>query len=258
MPYTNTAASLRQCSAFLFDLYGTLVDIHTDENRPSLWKQTADFMLSRGAARDAEALQRAYLTNVRAEEALLRQRDKALPNAQGEIDLTSVFARLYAEKGVQADHELIAETAWFFRRASTSHLRLYAGARELLDALRAAGKTVILLSNAQAAFTLPELDELGLAQRFDRIFISSDAGFKKPDPRFFRMPLETLGLEPADCLMIGNDPDCDVKGALAVGMDAAFLRSALSPAGDLPKDAVLCLPRMDLRRLKRCLLHMEE
>ena len=36
-------------AAFLLDLYGTLVDIHTDENQPSLWKRMAGFVLSRGA-----------------------------------------------------------------------------------------------------------------------------------------------------------------------------------------------------------------
>ena len=249
MPYTNTAASLRQCSAFLFDLYGTLVDIHTDENRPSLWKQTAEFMLSRGAARDAEALQRAYLTNVRAEEALLRQRDKALPNAQGEIDLTSVFARLYAEKGVQADHELIAETAWFFRRASTSHLRLYAGARELLDALREKGK-VLLLSNAQSLFTRPELDLLELTGCFDGIYISSEAGFRKPDPRFFRLAMKREGLDAGQCLMIGNDPLCDGQGARDAGMASYIIRSALSPRGEAEG---YDQAGMDLNKLRRVL-----
>lgn len=246
---------MKRYEAFLFDLYGTLVDIHTDESRPGLWRAAAAEFAAAGAEYAACELRERYLDLCAAETARLQA---AFPGAAVEIDLLRVFRALYAERGVEADQALLRQTALRFRRCSTTHLRAYAGAGELLDALRAAGKTVILLSNAQAAFTLPELDELGLAQRFDRIFISSDAGFKKPDPRFFRMPLETLGLEPADCLMIGNDPDCDVKGALAVGMDAAFLRSALSPAGDLPKDAVLCLPRMDLRRLKRCLLHMEE
>ena len=79
-----------------------------------------------------------------------------------------------------------------------------------------------------------------------------------------------LGLDPADCLMIGNDPLCDVAGAAAVNMNAVYIRSALSPRtvptlrschperseaeSKDPHPPVLSLPRMDLRRLRRLLL----
>ena len=140
------------------------------------------------------------------------------------------------------------------RDSSTTHLRLYAGAKELLAALRLQGK-VILLSNAQSLFTRPELEELGLSACFDGIYISSEAGCKKPDPRFFRLALEREGLEAGRCLMIGNDPVCDVAGAAAVGIDSVYIRSGLSPR-DEPEHipALLRLDRMDLRRLRRILL----
>ena len=239
----------RPPAAFLFDLYGTLVDIHTDENQSSLWQQMAGFAVSRGAAWEAEALRRAYGAAVREEEARLRLRDRDLPEARPEIDLARVFVRLYAEKGVPADGRLIAETARRFRAASTTHLRLYAGAKELLAALRQREK-VLLLSNAQSLFTRPELRQLGLEDCFDGVYLSSEAGFQKPDPRFFRLALEREGLEARDCLMLGNDPRCDGEGARAVGMAAYVIRSALSP-----RDAEGYDQRgMDLRKLKRRLL----
>ena len=153
-------------AAFLLDLYGTLVDIHTDENQPSLWKRMAGFVLSRGADWEEKALHRAYLEAVHREEERLRLRDRGLPHAHGEIDLALVFARLYGEKGVRADAALIAETALAFRKAATCHIRLYAGAKELLAVLRQRGR-VILLSNAQSLFTRPELEMLGLTDCFD-------------------------------------------------------------------------------------------
>ena len=102
------------------------------------------------------------------------------------------------------------------------------------------------------AHASPELELLGLADCFDRVYLSSEAGFRKPDPRFFTAPLRELGLEAGDCLMIGNDPRCDVGGAAAVGMDAVYLRSGLSPRGaPIPEKAVLSLGAMDLKRLWR-------
>ena len=242
---------MKQYSAYLFDLYGTLVDIHTDENKPVFWKQVAGYYAAHGAAWEAAALRAAYLRLCAAEtERLL----KLYPDAAVEIDLLRVFRSLYAEKGRRPDAALLADTAWAFRRASTTHLRAYAGAGELLDALRAAGRIVILLSNAQACFTRPELDCLGLTKSFDRIFISSERGFQKPDPRFFHAPLEELNLDPVDCLMIGNDPICDLGGAARVGMDAVYIHSGLSPRTSLSSGAVLALPQMDLRSLRRRLL----
>ena len=242
----------RRFGAFLFDLYGTLVDIHTDENQSSLWKQMAGFAVSRGAAWEAEALRRAYGDAVREEEARLRLRDRDLPDARPEIDLAPVFARLYAQKGLSADERLIAETARRFRAASTTHLRVYAGAKELLAALRQRGR-VLLLSNAQSLFTRPELGLLGLEDCFDGIYISSEAGCKKPDPRFFRLALEREGLEAKDCLMIGNDPLCDGEGARRVGISSYVIRSALSPREAEGYDQ----RGMDLRKLQRRLTNSE-
>ena len=220
----------RHYEAFLLDLYGTLVDIHTDENQPSLWQRLAGFAVSRGADWEPEALRRAYLDAAAAEEARLRRRDRALPDACPEIDLAPVFAGFYREKDVPVTEALIRETAWFFRQSSTTHLRLYAGAGELLASLRGQGR-VILLSNAQSLFTRPELEMLGLTDCFDSIYISSEAGFKKPDPRFYRLALEREGLAPEDCLMIGNDPICDGAGARTVGIPAYVIRSGISPRG---------------------------
>lgn len=239
----------RNRRACFFDLYGTLVDIHTDENQPSLWKRMAGFALSRGADWEATALRAAYGAAVREEELRLSRRDRGIPGACPEIDLGLVFARLFAEKGVAADPALIAETALLFRRASTSRLRLFAGAKELLRDLRQRGR-VLLLSNAQSLFTRPELEALGLADCFDGVYISSELGCKKPDPRFFRLALEREGLEAGDCLMIGNDPLCDGRGAASVGMKAWIIRSALSPR-DCPEG--YDQRGMDLRRLNRLL-----
>jgi len=243
---------MKQYRAYLFDLYGTLVDIHTDETKPAFWQQIAAYCTEHGAEYSPPELRAAYLRLCAAETAALQA---LYPDALVEIDLLRVFRALYTEKGVQPGNRLLADTAWRFREASTTHLRVYTGAVELLEALRAAGRTVILLSNAQSCFTRPELRLLGLAACFDRVFISSEEGFRKPDPRFFLAPLRELGLSPADCLMIGNDPLCDVSGAAAIGMDGVYIRSALSPReAAAPENAVLTLPRMDLKALRRKLL----
>ena len=244
---------MKQYQAYLFDLYGTLVDIHTDEGKPAFWKTVAAYYTAHDAEYDAAGLRADYSRLCAEETARL---EALYPGAAVEIDLLRVFLALYQEKGLSPDPTLLADTAWAFRRASTTHLRAYAGAGDLLRALRAAGKTVILLSNAQSCFTRPELEALGLAACFDRIFISSELGFQKPDPRFFSAAIRSVGPDPSACLMIGNDPVCDIDGAAAVGMDGIYIRSGLSPrnAPGFHSKALYSLPRMDLRKLKNLLL----
>lgn len=246
---------MKSYTACFFDLYGTLVDIHTNESDPAFWRKIAAYYSERGADWTGAELRGEYLRFCTEEESRLRA--SATPGAEVELDLTAVFAALYRARGVEPAEALIRQTALFFRKKSTTHLRAYAGARELLLGLRKGGIKVVLLSNAQSCFTRPELDELGLTDCFDRIFISSEVGRKKPDPAFYRAALEALGLEPTDCLMIGNDPCCDIQGAAAVGLDAFYIRSALSPKpAPVPEalPAVGSLPRMDLRALFRLLV----
>lgn len=232
--------------AFLLDLYGTLVDIRTDESRFSLWKKTAEYYSRNGAVWTAAALRAAYCS----ETARMERESTAL---FPEIDLRLVFQSLYRMRGVEASDEQVARTAWAFRTQSTRHIRLYAGVRELLRALRRTGK-VILLSNAQRLFTAPELEMLGISDLFDGVFLSSDFGCKKPDPSFFSVPLDRFGLDPSSCLMIGNDPICDIIGAHEAGMHAYYIHSALSPREG--KQSVLAeysQDKMDLQHTRRVL-----
>lgn len=232
---------MKHYDAYLFDLYGTLVDIHTDEGRPAVWRALA----ACAQKYDPRALRRRFEALCREQEELLRGRT-AFP----EIDLMPVFAELLDTD----DPERIREAAWAFRRASTTHLRLYAGARELLEGLRETGARVILLSNAQALFTRPELELLGLEGAFHRIYLSSDYGCRKPDPAFFTRPLEQLNLDPGRCLMLGNDPDCDIRGAAGAGMDSFYLHTGLSPAFDPAAPATCVQKGADLRRVLSLLI----
>lgn len=222
---------MKRYSTVLFDLYGTLVDIHTDEVSPALWRGMASFFAERGISYTPEELRTAYFSFCSEEEQLLMQKSG---KENVEIDILNVFRRLI-KAGKHTGKEAIPPeilAAREFRRLSTTHISLYAGAGELLQSLRNKGIKVILLSNAQEAFTWPELTMLGICDSFDDIFISSDYGIKKPDPDFFGLPLKKYGLEASDCLMVGNDLRCDIGGASLAGIDGFYILSALSPQED--------------------------
>ena len=250
---------MKRYQNYVFDLYGTLVDIHTDEGKLGFWKKVAQFYRLNGAVYMPRELQELYLEAIRRREAELKDRlehSRAADSHESspEIHLEDVFRELYENRGVKPSDGQIRETAREFRKVSTTHLKCYAGCAELLTALREAGAKVWLLSNAQHVFTEWEMRTLGIRDLFDGIYISSDHGCRKPDPRFFRVLLEDRMLDPADCLMIGNDPVNDIAGAASVGMDTYYIRSALSPRLEDPVEATYRQDSMDLKKLRRRLL----
>ena len=58
---------------YIFDLYGTLVDIHTDEEKTELWEKLAQFYGYYGAVYTAEELKNAYACLTGQKEDALRQ-----------------------------------------------------------------------------------------------------------------------------------------------------------------------------------------
>ena len=224
--------------SWFFDLYGTLVDIRTDERKRSLWRGTAAFYSLCGAAYAPAELKARYLALCAEETAALAARYPALGEEGVEIELRSVFRRLFEEKGAAVSDERLADTARLFRALSYRRApRPMKGARRTLDELRRRGAKLYLLSNAQSCFTVPELQLLGLADAFDGIFLSSDFGCRKPSPAFFRAALERAGVLPEEALMVGNDPLADIRGAETVGMTSRYIHSPQSPPRGAPLPA---------------------
>lgn len=111
----------------------------------------------------------------------------------------------------------------------------------MLEQFCEAGKKVYLLSNAQRIFTEYEMRKLDLIKYFDGILISSDYKTKKPDRRFFDALIATYDIVPDKTLFVGNDSRSDIKGAQAVGFDTFYVKSNISPMGDMAEDATYCV-----------------
>ena len=232
----------------IFDLYGTLVDIRTDERSPALWRGLAAWYGERGAPYRPEELENAYFAAVRDKETGLTVLRNDSHEAHPEIKLEEVFWELFRRKGVNAGLPLAVAAGERFRALSLDYIRLYDGALELLARLRAAGRRLWLLSNAQRIFTEYEMRTLGLDGLFDGVYLSSDYGVKKPDRRFFDILLTERHIPVETAVMVGNDGLCDIKGAQGVGLATVYIRSNISPREPLPA-ADHVLEEMDLERV---------
>ncbi len=146
--------------------------------------------------------------------------------------------------------------AWLFDEQPRKNLwrRPVPGMVELVDALRAAGVAVAVVSNSEGRLA-ELLTEIGMADRFVAIADSGRLGIDKPDPRIFDWVAAQLGVAPATLIHVGDSWAADVVGARAVGaraiwfgpatrtqddpaivaaVDAAAVRAALVAWGALP------------------------
>ncbi len=209
----------------IFDLYGTLVDIHTEE-ADLVWEKTALYFGFYGAHFTGPELKEAFRVELARREAVAGQDYECFPD----IPFEEVMAELFREKGIAENAEnLGVNAAQLFRICSIDYVNLYPGVLEALTELRKQGFRLWLLSNAQRIFTEYELRHLGLGAQLDGIYISSDYRCRKPDVRFFQALLQEQQLDPRRCLMIGNDLHTDIAGAKAAGLATLYMHTNLTP-----------------------------
>lgn len=210
---------------YIFDLYGTLVDIRTNEDKAYLWDKMAELFGFYGAVYDRSTLKKAYFGYCKELENEMKKNEE-----YPEIDLDIVIQKLFADKGIEeVEQSTLDALQMSMRVISTKFIRLYDGVKDFLENLKTKGKNVYLLSNAQRGFTRPELRYLGIEKYFDGILISSEEGCKKPGNSFFQKLLDRYKLDPKDSIMIGNDSVSDILGACGVGMDSLYIHTEISP-----------------------------
>nr|WP_136066751.1 phosphoglycolate phosphatase [Halomonas sp. EAR18] len=103
--------------------------------------------------------------------------------------------------------------------------RLYPGAREALEGLKARGMRLALVTNKPHAFIAPILEALALDGLFDMTLGGDSLASKKPDPAPLLHVAEALGVAPQAALMVG-----DSRHDIEAGRRAGF-RTLAVPYG---------------------------
>jgi putative hydrolase of the HAD superfamily len=202
-------------SAVLFDVYGTLVDIHTNEHRDDVFDSVSRFLEYRRVFIPGKELKKLYFDHI--DQQIARSRER-----HPEVDVTRAFGHVLRERGRTNDRYLTMITAQLYRSLCRERFRLYDDTFWTLNEFRKRYRLGIV-SDAQRVFCKPELQTLRLENFFDALVISSDYGFRKPDPRLFHIALAALDVPASEAAYIGNKYETDLVGAKEAGLAIAGL-----------------------------------
>ncbi|MGA2192913.1 MAG: HAD family hydrolase [Nitrospirota bacterium] len=205
--------------AIVFDLYGTLVNIRTDEQDPSLYGEVSKFLSYSHVHISPEGFRASYMAKVK--EQLTKSREM-----YPDVDVLRIFTEIIHESCEgKIEPRLPVFTARLFRSLSRKTFEPFPGIYDMLERVGAA-YPLALLSDAQRCYTGPEVDMLNLGRFFRHLFISSDYGYRKPEPRFFSLALKALDVRPQNAVFVGDNAYRDLYGAKKAGMRMVLVRSS--------------------------------
>ncbi len=98
-------------------------------------------------------------------------------------------------------------------------------ALELLNYLKNNNKTVTLISNGFSDVQEKKMKSANLNRYFDHIIYSEDVGVLKPNRKIFEFALKKNNAQPYEAVMIGDNYNADILGAIHCGIDAIFLNN---------------------------------
>jgi putative hydrolase of the HAD superfamily len=185
--------------AVVFDLYGTLIDDAPPGDYERFLVETAQAI---GA--DPKRFRAAWKTH-------------DVARYTGSIE--SCFEKICADVGV-----VDFRAALDLRLERMRNLLVpRSDAVATLEALRGRGLRLGMISNASSEISGLWAESV-LAPLFDAVLFSADEGMMKPDRRLYERMAELLGVEPAQCIFVGDGAYRELQGAQAVGMTAVLIR----------------------------------
>lgn len=135
--------------------------------------------------------------------------------------LREVRFKLIFEKAGAGDNSVPKEMEDDFMHRTSSKPHLLPYSKEILDYLKPNYKMHIITNGFNESQAL-KMKSSGLESYFDHVVTSETTGHKKPDPRIFQYLLDQLSVKAADCIMIGDNPNSDILGAIQANLDNIY------------------------------------
>ncbi len=100
------------------------------------------------------------------------------------------------------------------------------GAEQVLRYLKDKGYTICITTNGVSRTQYRRIDECGLKQYFDYIFVSEDANHQKPEYEYFDYVMaNTPEKDKSKIIVIGDSPTSDILGGINFGVDTCWINT---------------------------------
>ncbi len=118
------------------------------------------------------------------------------------------------------DNKLVEELSDGYVNISPQQTALLPNAHEALSYLKELDYKLHVITNGFHEVQHIKLDNCNLKQYFDVILCSDEIGVNKPSPEIFAHALSKSGAKASESVMIGDDFNVDVMGAIRHGLHA--------------------------------------
>jgi len=211
--------------AIIFDVNGTLIDIRTNEWHDEVYRVISNLLSYQGILLKPEMVKELYFQ-------LMKAQRKAYGELHPEFDAIDIFRQIIVQHATFFTLSLPTEKleqlprllAEAHRAASCLRLETYPEVIEVIRQLHENYRLAII-TDAQIAYAIPELNAVGLSGYFNPVIISEHFGYRKPDKRLFMAALTDMGLDASEVVYVGNDMYRDVYGAQSMGIKTVFFKS---------------------------------
>lgn len=121
------------------------------------------------------------------------------------------------------DEKLAREMSAKFLEILPTKKKVFDYAFEILDYLTEKNYSIHLITNGFEKTQWSKLNSSDLARYFTHVITSETSNSMKPQKEIFDYALKKINGSVEECIMIGDNLNADIQGALNAGMDAIFV-----------------------------------
>ncbi|MBI5318028.1 HAD family hydrolase [Bradyrhizobium sp.] len=158
------------------------------------------------------------------------------------VTVQGAFEALAAAGHPRLPADLAIRIADRFTCYREEEMFIFPGAHDAIDALRALGIKLALVTNGAADTQRAKVERFELAHRFHHIQIEGEHGFGKPEERAYLHAMDALGVTARDTWMIGDNLEWEVEVPQRLGIYAIWMDvhgDGLPPGSTVKPDRII-------------------
>ncbi len=140
------------------------------------------------------------------------------------LEEKSIFQKFLKKVSGKVDYKILANGIVAYRRIRSGLLEPFPNVDYVLLKLKSRGIKIAIVTDAPKLKAWLRLAAMKLSNFFDIVVAFEDTKRLKPSKMPFEAALKQLKVKPEECLMVGDWPERDIKGAAELGMKTCFAK----------------------------------